>query len=178
MTKITASQNVTAALTENPGQTAKELGMNGVTMNRLVKAGVVEVAANRRTGERGRPALVYILPGQEIDTAAEDQRNVERAKERVAAHRRYEAMSRLVVEAHNTYGYGSDEHVAAKLDRYDTFPIIPDLPTSTDYELAGIVQVGAAVTADDSVDASDDESGDPLVERHPELEGIFAAEAA
>jgi hypothetical protein len=158
MTKITASQTVTAALTENPGQTAKELGMNGVTMNRLVKAGVVEVAANRRTGERGRPALVYILPGQEIDTAAEDQRNVERARGRVAAHRRYEAMSRAVVEAHNTYGYGSDEHVAAKLDRYDTFPIVPDLPTSTDYELAGIVQVGATVADEDPADDDEDQA--------------------
>jgi hypothetical protein len=155
MTKITAAQTVTTALTENPGQTAAELGMNGVTMNRLVKAGVVEVAAKRRTGDRGRPALVYVLPGQQIDTAAEDQRNVERAKARVEAHRAYERLSRAVVEAHNTYGYGSDEHTAAKLDRYEVFSIIPDLPTSTDYELAGVVQVGTPVTEGDDTDSED-----------------------
>jgi hypothetical protein len=41
--------------------------------------------------------------------------------------------------AYNEYGYGSEEHTAAKLDMYEIFPkgTVPETPSKNDYVLAG-----------------------------------------
>jgi hypothetical protein len=137
MTRMTAAQIVSAALTEQPGQTAKELGVSNVTMLRLEADGKVVRLADRRTGQRGRPAIVWGLPGQEIDTDAEEKANVEAAKQRLAAYRRYERLSSTMMRAYHEYGYMSPEHKAAKDARKTEFPTPPATPSKNDYVLAG-----------------------------------------
>lgn len=151
--KQTAKDRVIAALTEQPGQTAKELGESPVTMNRLMKAGVVEQVVTRGTGDRGRPSNVYVLYGQEFDTTADEAAATQAALVRVTAHRAYERMSRAMVDAHNTYGYGSPEHVEAKLNRKDAFPIPPEQPSDNDFAVIG---AAGAVTSLDDLNAKDD----------------------
>lgn len=151
----TARERVIAALTENPGMTAKELGESGVTMNRLMKAEVVEHATTRRqTSGAGRPAIVYVLAGQEFDTEADERIHIEAATARLSAFRTYEAMSRAVLVAHDEYGYGSPEHVEAKANRKETFPVPPEIPSTNDYEIAGDSKV---FTAKEMLDTTDDE---------------------
>lgn len=152
---MTAKDRVVEALTEKPGQTAVELGESGVTMNRLVKAGVVYVATERKSGGRGRPSGVYCLVGQEFDTTADEQAHIEAAFARLTAHRDYERLSRAILVASDTSGYGSPEHIEAKLNRIETFPIPPEVPSDADYKLAG--QASAVTNLDDlnAVDESD-----------------------
>lgn len=137
MTRTTAAEIVTAALSENPGQTAQELGVSGVTMIRLRDAGLVEAATTRKSGGRGRPANVWVLVGQEIDTEAENRQNIVNAEARVNAWRTYERMSAAILRASDEFGYHSPERAEAIAYRKDAFPVPPLVPATHDYELIG-----------------------------------------
>lgn len=150
---MTAKDRVIAALTTQTGQTAVELGESGVTMNRLVKAGVVYVATTRRSGDRGRPSGVYCLVGQEFDTTADDEAHLYAAQARLDAHRQWERLSNAIMRAANEFGHGSPEHNEAKTLRRETFPILPDTPTPNDYEVTGNAK---AVTSLSDLNATDE----------------------
>jgi hypothetical protein len=86
--------------------------------------------------------MEYVVAGTEMDHSDEAyvQKQVAEARERVNDHRRYERMWGKIMRAFNEFGFGSDEHSAAKLDLYELFPkgvALPGIPSKNDYVLAG-----------------------------------------
>lgn len=136
--------NTTAALKhfeDNPRATAREAGLTNAEANELVGQGRIVAVGNRVTGKRGRPPMEYVVAGAELDHTddAYVQKQVAEATERVWNNRRYERMWSKVMSAYHDFGYGSEEHTAAKLDLYELFPkgTVPATPSKNDYVLAG-----------------------------------------
>lgn len=125
---------------QNPRATAKEAGLTTAEANSLVGQGKLMQAGYRQTGRRGRPPIEYVVVGYDLSNDTQAQEAVERAKQRVANHRRFERMSGAVMRAANEFGHGSPQHIAAKLDRAEVFGReLPELPSKNDYVLAGVI---------------------------------------
>jgi hypothetical protein len=122
---------------ENPRATAKEAGITTADTNVLVGAGKLVAVGNRVTGKRGRPPMEYVVAGTEVEDDGFVQRQVEAARAKLSAHRRYERMSNAIMRAANEFGHGSQEHLDAKALRRESFLILPDVPSKNDYILAG-----------------------------------------
>lgn len=122
-----------------PRSTAKEAGLTTAEANALVGAGKLMQAGHRKTGKKGRPPIEYVVIGYDLTDDPQAQEAVREAQARVDDHRRWERLSGVVMRAANEHGTGSDEHVDAKLARYEAFPFgIPPLPGPNDWVLAGV----------------------------------------
>ena len=134
----------------NPRSTAKEAGLTNAEANALVGQGKIVAVGNRVTGKRGRPPMEYVVAGAALDDDAMIQAQVAEAQERVRRHKRYEQLWARVLIAYREYGYGSEEHTAAKADLHEVFPPgqHPVTPSKNDYVLAGEVTVLDVDTSD------------------------------
>lgn len=137
--------NTTAALAhfaENPRATAREAGITNAEANELVGQGRIIAVGARVTGKRGRPPMEYVVFGTEVSDDGFVQKQVAEATERVSTNRRYEALWSKIMRAYHEFGFGSEEHTAAKLDLYEIFPkgTVPVTPSKNDYVLAGVIE--------------------------------------
>jgi hypothetical protein len=124
----------------NPRSTAKEAGLTIAEANSLVGQGKLLQAGKRVTGQKGRPPTEFVTPDYDVSDDALAQEAVEAARKRVNDHRRFERLSGNVMRAANEFGHGSEQHVAAKLDRAEVFGReLPPLPSKNDYVLAGVI---------------------------------------
>lgn len=125
---------------QNPRSTAAEANLTNAEANALVGQGKLMIAGKRQTGRRGRPPYEFVVAGYDLSDDEYAQEAVEAAKAKVAAHRKFERMSGVVMRAANEFGHGSPQHIAAKLDRAEVFGRnLPDLPSKNDYVLAGVI---------------------------------------
>lgn len=137
----------------NPRATAKEAGLTNAEANALVGQGKLVAVGNRVTGKRGRPPMEYIVAGTDLTEDSMAQASVQEAVERVERHRHYERLSSRMMQAYHEFGYGSPEHVEAKANRKDAFPVPPVTPSKNDYVLAGsnLVDAPPAIESDTDV---------------------------
>lgn len=128
-------------IADNPRSTAKEAGLTNAEVNALVGAGKLIQAGKRKTGKKGKPPYEYVVPSYDLSNDPETSKAADEAKARVAEHRRYERFWTKIMMADRQYGYGSEQHTAAKLDMWEVFPkgVIPVTPSSNDYVLAGVI---------------------------------------
>jgi hypothetical protein len=122
---------------DNPRSTVKEAGITNAEANILVGQGKLIAVGKRSTGKKGKPPTEYVVMGTELSDDAYVQAAVESARDRIRAHRSYERMSNAIMRAANQHGHGSPEHLEAKLTRTEAFTVLPVLPSSNDYVLAG-----------------------------------------
>jgi hypothetical protein len=144
------STNAIKFIEANPRSTAKEAGLTTAEANALVGQGKLVQAGHRKTGKKGRPPVEYVVVGYDFTDDPQAAVAVEKAQERVRAHRAYERLSNAIMRAANEHGHGSEQHIDAKALRAETFLVLPELPSKNDYVLAGVIEA-------DPIEAEDDE---------------------
>lgn len=127
---------------DNPFATIKEAGITKADANALVGSRKIIEVGPRKTGQRGRPPMEYVAASYDLSDDQRVQESVEKAKAKLSAHRRFERLSRAIVDAADEHGHGSSEHIAAVLARKEAFELTgyPDLPAKNDYVLAGEIE--------------------------------------
>lgn len=136
-------------IAENPRATAKEAGITNGEANALVGQGKLVAVGNRVTGQRGRPPMEYVIAGTEVTGDEYVQEQVAKATERVRRNRHFERLSSAIMRAANEHGHGSPQHIEAKANRQDAYPVgmLPDVPSKNDYVLAGEIVEDAPLPA-------------------------------